>query len=67
MEREVAPVDQRYPPARVLVSVTLWPDVMTVEPLAEITGTAGGVQPFAMMATGIEDAGHPFAAVTVTT
>ena len=40
---------------------------MIVDPLEEITGTAGGVQPFAMIATGIEEAIQPFVAVTVTT
>ena len=49
------------------MSVTLWPDVITVDPLVEITGTAGGVQPFAMIATAFEEAVQPFAAVIVTT
>jgi len=37
-----------------------------VAPFGVITGTAGGVQPFAEIATGMEDTVHPFVPETVT-
>ena len=39
---------------------------MIVDVLAEITGTGGGVQPFALIAMSVEVAIHPFVPVTVT-
>lgn len=48
------------------MSVTVCPVVITVEPLAEMTGTGGGVHPFAEIATGTEEAVQPLLAEMVT-
>ncbi len=66
IERVVAPVDQRYPPAVVEVNVTVLPDVITLDPLREITGTAGGVQPFALTIAAVDVFLQPLLPVTVT-
>jgi hypothetical protein len=39
---------------------------MSVDALAVITGTGGGVQPFALTARSVEVALHPLVPVTVT-
>ena len=66
IERVVAPVDQRYPLATVEVRVTVCPGLSIVCPLAVITGTGGGVHPFAVTATGADVAVQPLAPVTDT-
>ena len=66
IERVVAPVDHKYPFQTVEVSVTVWPGLRIVGPLAVTTGTGGGVQPFAMTATGADVAVQPFVPVILT-
>ena len=63
----VKPFDQRKPPVVAEhVRVIAWPDVIIFDPLVIMTGTGGGVQPFAVTITSFEIAVQPFAPVTVT-
>ena len=65
MELVVAPFDHKYPPAKPEVSVTVCPLVIIFDPLNVISGTVGGIQPFAITVIGSEVAVQPFVSVTV--